>query len=211
MLMFVFGAGASFDSDPYRRPTDLEPDDLDNEHRPPLAPGLFDPVSRRGKEVVAAFPRAAALIMQLRQATARGLDVEEMLEQIKATEDTYPETAAQLLAFRAYLARLMSIVPTKWLGECQGLTNYVLALEKADRWNVAMHPTDRRPIACVTFNYDTLLEQSVHSVFGHRVHEMDRYISSESSTSTSLTVAWPGELLPPGSLPLANGSMVKRR
>jgi hypothetical protein len=89
MLMFVFGAGASFDSDPARRPGDPELTYQEREHRPPLAAGLFSPESLEGQAAIAAFPRAASLIMQLRQATAQGLDVEEVLEQIASDED-YP-------------------------------------------------------------------------------------------------------------------------
>lgn len=180
MLMFVFGAGASFDSDPARRLGDPDLHPIDTEHRPPLAAGLFDPSSRRGKEVVAAFPRAASLIMQLRQATAQGLDVEEVLEQIKLAEDTYPETATQLLAFRAYLARLMDEVPAEWVEECQGLTNYVLALAQADRWNVEVRGGAlETPIGCVTFNYDSMLEQAVRSVFGLHLNDMDKYATHQ--------------------------------
>lgn len=174
--MFVFGAGASFDSDPERRPGEVEVQ-IDEEFRPPLAAGLFTPASRIGREAIAAFPRAASLLMRLRQATRQELDVEEVLEQIAGGEDIYPATAIELLAFRAYLARLMDEVPTSWRDECQGLTNYVLALSEADRWNAAVHGEERDPVACVSFNYDTLLEDAVHRVFGLRVNDMDRYVS----------------------------------
>lgn len=175
MLMFIFGAGASFDSDPMRRPDDPEVLEFENEHRPPLAAGLFNPGSRKGKEDVALFPRARSLIMQLRQATAQGLDVEEVLEQV-ASDETYPNTAVQLLAFRGYLSHLLTDVPAEWLDECQGLTNYVAALEKAHRWNVAIHPESRDPFACVTFNYDALIEDAVQGVFGQDLmNDMNAY------------------------------------
>src|SRR6476620_7149582 len=103
MLMFVFGAGASFDSDPERRPGEVE-FESDEEYRPPLAAGLFTPASRLGNDVIPQFPRAAPLLMRLRQATRQGLDIEEVLEQIAETEKTYSATAIELLAFRAYLA-----------------------------------------------------------------------------------------------------------
>lgn len=174
MLMFVFGAGASYDSDP-DRPTDEEPlDDFD--FRPPLAAGLFAPNNRIGKEAIAAFPRSAPLMMRLREATRQGEDIEEVLEQIAVGSDVYPGTATQLLAFRAYLAQLMSQVPDEWADECQGLTNYVLTLEQADRWNQALHGSTE-PVICVTFNYDSLLERAVRSVFGHRINHIDQYAS----------------------------------
>jgi hypothetical protein len=199
MLMFVFGAGASFDSDPARRPNS-KLSLIEREHRPPLAAGLFDPDSYRGKDVVAAFPRAASLIMQLRQATAQGLDVEEFLEQVKLGEDRYSETATQLLALRAYLARLLSEVPAQWTEECQGLTNYVLALAHADRWNVALHGHSvDQPVGCVTFNYDSLLEDAVRRVFGLDIDDIDRYTTHprvhiykpHGSVTWRLSADWP--------------------
>jgi hypothetical protein len=117
MLMFVFGAGASYDSDPERRPRVAEAID-GHDYRPPLAAGLFAPNNQFGKETVAAFPRAASLLMDLRQATRRGDDVEEVLEQIALGAEAYPSTAIQLLAVRAYLARLMNEVPARWIEEC---------------------------------------------------------------------------------------------
>lgn len=177
--MFVFGAGASFDSDPDRPPYDSgRVSGFD--YRPPLAAGLFDPDSIEGREAVANFPRAAPLLMRLRRATRQGLDVEEVLEQIAMGEGSYPDTAAQLLSFRAYLARLLAEVPSKWESECQGLTNYVLALEQADRWNKSLHGAAGGPLACVTFNYDSMLEGAVARVFGHQISYMDQYLSSQS-------------------------------
>lgn len=178
MLMFVFGAGASYDSDPTRLPSNDDPDHypFETQYRPPLAKGLFQPLSEHGRAAITAFPRAASLIMELRHATAQGRDVEEVLEQIQLGETAYPETATQLLAFRAYLARLLTRVPDEWVHECQGLTNYVLALAQADRWNVTVHAEQpSQAIACVTFNYDTLLEQAIRSVFGHDINDINDY------------------------------------
>jgi hypothetical protein len=70
-------------------------------------------------------------------------------------------------------------VPNGWLEESQGLTNYVLALEKVHRWNVAVHRQGRDPFACVTFNYDLLLEDAAGRVFGHSVKGMDAYTASD--------------------------------
>lgn len=175
MLMFVFGAGASFDSDPERR----DPSAASSGHnfRPPLAPGLFSPDNDLGKSAVADFPAAQPLLMRLRQATRRNEDVEEVLERLASSSDVYDTTAKQLLAFRAYLARLLSQIPSKWSDECQGLTNYVTIMEQADRWNRVVHPHGEDPIACVTFNYDVLLEQAVNSVYSHRLRHMDSYIA----------------------------------
>ncbi len=174
MLMFVFGAGASFDSDPRRRsgPNDT---DVDYQHRPPLAAGLFEPRNEIAAEAAAAFPRATPLMMRLREATHRGLDVEQVLEQLQAAESEYPATASQLLALRAYLSDMLTRSPGRWSQQCQGHTNYVLALDEAARWRAAVYDDPVDPISCVTFNYDTLLEDACYRVFGRRISTIHHY------------------------------------
>lgn len=174
MLMFIFGAGASFDSDPERR--DPRERVAGYNFRPPLASGLFQPDNDAGREAIAEFPRVGDLIMALREATRAGSDVEEVLETVQARSAVYPETATVLLAFRAYLARVMSQVPSKWVKECQGLTNYVRVLSQTDRWNKISH-SERQAIGCVTFNYDRLLEDAAEGVFGHQVRSMESFVS----------------------------------
>ena len=178
MLMFVFGAGASFDSDPARRPRPGS-HDVDDVCRPPLAAGLFDPRGNAGGNAVAAFSRAAPLLMRLREATQRGLEVEQVLEQLQEDGAKYPLSASQLLSLRAYLAQLLSNVPGQWNTQCRGLTNYVLALDEAARWNAAVHG-DSEPVACVSFNYDTLLEEAVQRVFGWRISDINAYVAHPS-------------------------------
>lgn len=175
MILFIFGAGASFDSDPERAPSRERA--TSDDHRPPLAPGLFNPNNKIGREIVEAYPQAAALLMRLREATRRDEDVEEALEQIAVGEPNYPSTQRQLLALRAYLADLLTEVPSKWANECQGLTNYVRLLEETDRWSAKVHPARDVPIASITFNYDSMLEAAVRSVFGTPMRSMAEYIS----------------------------------
>jgi len=64
-MMFVFGAGASFDSDPEARQGDGDPIN-GFDFRPPPATGLFAPNNGIGQETIAAFPRAASLLMRLK-------------------------------------------------------------------------------------------------------------------------------------------------
>lgn len=179
MLMFVFGAGASYDSDSHRLVRELrEDDDFYNEYRPPLATGIFEPRNRYAKEAAAAFKRATPLLMRLRNAAARGADVEEVLEQLQGDEERYSATASQLLALRAYLARLLATGPSEWSQECAGQTNYVLALDEAARWNEAVQePGTEHPVACVTFNYDALLEAACERVFGVPLYSIADFIT----------------------------------
>lgn len=175
MITFVFGAGASFDSDPARRPGRRIASG--EEHRPPLAAGLFAPSSRLGKDALDNNERAISLVMDLAEAAALGQDIEEVLEGI-AGQDDYPATQSDLMAVRAYLAEITSTLPGAWLHECQGRTNYVRALKKAHRWNCATHGNGRSPIGCVTFNYDLMLEDAVAKVFGHRISSLDDHLTS---------------------------------
>lgn len=173
--MFVFGAGASFDSDPKRRPRPGQ-NSWEVENRPPLAKDLFSPEGMLGARAIESFPRARPLLMRLRDAAERGLDVEQELERFEAESESYPLAKVQSLALRGYLAELLSEVPTAWAQECQGRTNYVLALDEAARWSSR---TGHR-VACVTFNYDTLLEDAATSVHGIKFVDTDSYTANDS-------------------------------
>lgn len=72
---------------------------------------------------------------------------------------------------------MLSEGPQEWLNECQGQTNYVLALDEAARWTAATHPGE--PVLCVTFNYDTLLEAACQSVYGRSFNTINEYAAGE--------------------------------
>jgi hypothetical protein len=62
--------------------------------------------------------------------------------------------------------QLLTDLGEEWSKECQGLTNYVLALDEAAKWSASISKGDVTPLMAVTFNYDTLLEAACSSVFG---------------------------------------------
>lgn len=172
--MFIFGAGASFDSDP-SRPAAAEASGGAG-HRPPLAAQLFNPDSDAGRSIVARADRAAPLLMRLRIAVRGGQDVEEVLEQIvTGPEADRPLTASQLLAFRVYLAEMLRDIPDQWAKECQYLTNYILMLDEVDRWRQSVHGSDSVPVVAVTFNYDTLLEDAAGRALGMQIRSISDY------------------------------------
>jgi hypothetical protein len=176
VLIFIFGAGASFDSDPRRRFSPDEHEELmqDGEWRPPLATRLFEPSSREAKECALEFPRATPILMHLRSAAAAGDDIEEVLEAYQDEKRSFSALQPQLTALRAYLSRLLTQVPTRWHEDAVGQTNYVSLLNE-----LAPSLEARGQVAkFVTFNYDRLLEHAVQDVYGKTFRDIEDYISS---------------------------------
>ncbi len=102
MLLVVFGAGTSYDSDPDHRPFD-NPNNLPAErlpvlehNRPPLANRLFD---NRPQFLSAMdqFQECKPLIPRLRKS---GVAVEQELARLQAEAGAYPERHRQLAAIR---------------------------------------------------------------------------------------------------------------
>jgi hypothetical protein len=167
MLMVIFGAGASYDSDSSRAIKSYG----SLEHRPPLADELFAP---RGlfDEVLSKYPECHPIIPILRAVSATR-SVEQMLEEFQ-TEITapvpYPERAVQLSAVRFYLREILALSGTNWTMACKGITNYVTLLDEIARWK-------NEDVLLVTFNYDAILEQALGKVTGKEPDSVDRYLS----------------------------------
>jgi len=99
MLLIIFGAGASFDSDPSRpAPSGLE-------NRPPLANQLFDD-RHNFVAALCQFDECAEIVPFLRGAKA----IEQQLEVLQNEANEYPDRFRQLAAARWYLQFM--------LGEC---------------------------------------------------------------------------------------------
>jgi len=161
MLMFVFGAGASFDSDAHRpfNPRGRS----DDEYRPPLASGLFEPVTREARAVALDHPQATPLLMHLRAAAKANEDIEQALEDLLTAYGSYSRTNAQLLALRGYLTQLLDMFGDEWHEQCAGQTNHVTLADAVARH---VETTGSEHAALVTFNYDTLLERGVQRATG---------------------------------------------
>lgn len=165
MLLVIFGAGASYDSLPSRRPLPASrdplppsvarPSDGREAWRPPLANDLF---ARRTQfeDVRRHYPELFSLVPTLAD-RPEGVSLEDALEEIALDAERVPRYRPQLMALRYYLRRLIVAVQHSWNGGTGEVeTNYqgLLGQLEVER--------ERRVIdekAClVTFNYDTLLE-----------------------------------------------------
>jgi hypothetical protein len=176
VFIFIFGAGASFDSDPRRRYRSDGHEEFmqDGDWRPPLAANLFEPSSREAKDCALEFVRATPLLMHLRSAAAAGKDIEEVLESYQEDKPSFSALQPQLLALRAYLSRLLTQLPTRWHEDAVGQTNYVSLINE-------LAPTFEakgQVASFVTFNYDRLLEYAVQDVYGLRFRDIEDYTSS---------------------------------
>lgn len=148
MLLVVFGAGASYDSDLNRPPTTH----ANQRYRPPLASSLFSPMYH---EWVHRYPQCQGLIPRLRAGSPR---VEEELEKIRDEAKTRSTIRRQLAAVKYYLQGVVDEASTRWyLGSDGGITNYVRLLQRIEAWRDA----NDEQVCLVTFNYDTLLERAI--------------------------------------------------
>lgn len=152
MLMVVFGAGASHDSDP-ERPV-KETVSLPN--RLPLTDGLFSSSVTYVKEVLTSFPQFNPIIARLRR-RAEDQTIERVLAELRAEQSAFPDRVFQLAAIRFYLRELLWRLGERWLSECAGATNYSTLLGTLYDWEA----TSKEALTLVTFNYDTLLEHAI--------------------------------------------------
>ena len=152
MLLVIFGAGASYDSDPAFPPGGHPSSNEDA--RPPLARELFSP---RFGHYLRILPAAAGLLPQLRRA---GDSVEQELEAIRGDASRYEHLPRQLAALRCYIREVVLGCDNAWWERADGLTNYTALMQSIERWR-----QDRaQRVSLVTFNYDTLLDRACRSI-----------------------------------------------
>jgi len=166
MLTVIFGAGASYDSDPSNQPARTK--DL---NRPPLANELFDDRPQFRAEL-AKLPQCAPLVPRLRHLGA-GVAIEQVLEQLhdEAEAQVNPdrERVTQLAAVRFYLQAVIDRCSTAWERGTNGVTNYATLLDDI------RHFGNRAP-TLVTFNYDLLLEGALRRLTGWAPEHIGQYI-----------------------------------
>jgi hypothetical protein len=165
VLVVVFGAGASYDSNP-----DI-PASVRHEHRPPLANALFEMDRQATREAADAFPMAAPALMAARADVRAGGTVEATLTRLQAEAEEDPRARCQLMALRFYLQRVLSRIPDAWNADAVRQTSYVSMLDQLARWQ----RDTGHGLCLITFNYDTLLEDACGVVFGQRFGHMDDY------------------------------------
>ena len=190
MLLVIFGAGASYDSDSSRPPP---PDgtfsvisDMESGSRPPLANDLFE--NRPGfKESLDLYSDCHPIVPCLRDMDGQR-SIEQVLEelQLEAEEEPrYVDRLIQLAAVRLYLRSMLLKTSERWSGECGGITNYLALLDQIRRWA-------HRRVALVTFNYDPLLEHALQKLTGWPLDGLDRYPVPEPFAVFRFTDLRPG-------------------
>jgi hypothetical protein len=168
VLVVVFGAGASFDSDVDRvvqSPTDYH-------YRPPLAKDLF--VQKYGKWVLH-YSQCQGLITELRDASPA---IEQQLERLTDEAKGRRPLRVQLAAIRYYLQGVISDSTFGWYEHepSGGVTNYVKLLQRIEAWRAA----NDESVCFVNFNYDTLLERAcVGAGLSLDLRGIDQYVKND--------------------------------
>jgi hypothetical protein len=178
MLVVIFGAGASYDSDPRYPPP--PPDTMIlrspplsiQQWRPPLAKGLFED---RFGDIAIDYPVCAGIIGHLRRAASRStMSLEEALARARDEAAGYPQRAEELLALRYYLSDVLSKVSDNWAGVTHGVDNYADLLRTVDRWR----HVHQEEVCLINFNYDLLLDRACQGILNIRLNSMESYTSN---------------------------------
>jgi len=167
MLMVIFGAGASYDSDPSRPAGVSAIQALD---RLPLANELFDN-RQHFAEDLSHFRDCRPIVPYLRRTDAIEAQLERLLAEANE-KPPYPKRLRQLASVRWYFQYLLNGCDRRWSGATHGITNYLTLLDQIARWG-------NRGVLLVTFNYDRLLEWAVRDITGASLTRVEDYIASE--------------------------------
>lgn len=170
LLMVIFGAGASFDSD---RPG--APIQELNQMRPPLAKEL---VAWRFAEHATRYPACRPIVDRLRAVMDADptAALESELARLTAESRDSPDVARQLMAFRFYLREIVDRTTRAWTDDLRGFTQYVTLLNHLAAWR----RRSLEPISLVTFNYDRMLEMAaVDQIVGWEFSGFESYIERD--------------------------------
>jgi hypothetical protein len=153
MLTVIFGAGASYDSNPSWRPGGVPAAEA---YRPPLADQLFGD-RELFAEAIARFERFHPIIPRLRH--TEGRTVENVMQELQAEAGEDPERHRQLAAVRYYLQFMLWECTRRWRDQAKGISNYKSLLDQI------RHRRKADDVVCLaTFNYDTLLEDAMPGI-----------------------------------------------
>ena len=193
MLMVIFGAGASYDSAPFRPLNKYPPrhGGLPNfyQYRPPLSKELFDDRPPFNEWLNRFRWRIGSVLLDLRNAPEVS-SVEHELERLNEEAQTHPERHWQLAAVKFYLLYMIQGCEGEWANNPQiGATNYASLLGQ-----IQTHRAGER-LCLVTFNYDTMLEDAIQ-VVGIRIESLSDYIASDDCKIIKLhgSVNWAREV-----------------
>jgi len=178
MLMVIFGAGASFDSSPdFPPPNAPEEEELNvGGWRPPLANQLFLNPQGAFSDIVQRYDRLRPILSRLRQ-VPEGRSVEQQLEIFQNEADAQMnadrERRRQLFAVRYYLYELFRELSSEWLKRTDHVTNYVSLIDQ-----IRQHIPSDEPVALVTFNYDSLLDDALLSFSYNSQNDIGRHFDA---------------------------------
>ena len=176
MLLVVFGAGASYDSDPRLPPA--KEHRREDKWRPPLTDALF---ANRDefREFTTDFPRILPLVAQLGNVSP-DQPLEAILSRLADEAADYPVRHSELTAVRYYLQRLIWECERYWHPERKGVTNYLGLLDRIQRWRKG----GANSALFVTFNYDRLFEYAASyymsdatKIYNNEYTTLDAYVS----------------------------------
>jgi hypothetical protein len=187
VLLVIFGAGASYDSVlHYPPPTSRGQED----YRPPLANQLFDD-RPQFVEAMNEYPACKPLVNRLRG----NVHVEQQLAKFEQQAKTFPARRSQLAAIRYYLHFMLWNCERNWFTIHNGITNYSTLLDEIDRWRV----THNEQVCYVTFNYDTMVEQTMAEMWGWAFDNLDAYTSNPRFKLIKLhgSIDWGFEFMDP--------------
>jgi len=172
MLTVIFGAGASYDSNPSTPPGTS----AGSADRPPLANELF---ARRStfEQLLDDYPEVAAIAGEFRSVAQRGSDVEEYLEALYDRSAHDRDLLCQLAAVRFYISSAIPFGVQHWSAQAHGVTNYRLLLERLRSRSLSTHDVG----SLLTFNYDYLLDEAWSHTYHHDIESIDSYVDHQDA------------------------------
>lgn len=141
------------------------------EFRPPLANQLFEdrPIFVSAMEQ---FKECMPLIPSLRK---EGVAVEKELARIQGQAKTYPHVLRELAAVRYYLHFGLHNCQRHWYQAHRGITNYAVLLREIERWRYEF----AEQVCFVSFNYDTMLDESMYQVLKFNPQDLGGYVAND--------------------------------
>jgi hypothetical protein len=120
-------------------------------------------------QVMQNYPACKPLVNLLRG----NIQVERQLAKFEQEAQTFPVRSRQLTAIRYYLHEMLWNCQNNWTNFHRGITNYVTFVDAIDRWRYE----NNEQVCFVTFNYDTMLEDSLTELWGVKFEDLTSYTS----------------------------------
>ena len=209
MLIVIFGAGASYDSNP-GNPASSPSDQYTSlvtslaigpsPKRPPLARELF---AHRFRYLLNRYTPARLLAERLSAADEDWqFSIEDEFEHIVAEARDRATVRRQLMASRYFLREAVATATDEWFHHLDGVTNYHALVDRIE----PLAATAEMPVCYLTFNWDTMLERACQDSQGLVFKTLESYISYPALKVIKLhgSVDW-GRPLPELTAPWSGG------